>query len=303
VNSAAPVERRGRIALAALLVGATAIGLAPIFVRLSELGPTATAFHRQFLSLPVLGLWLLWERGAGARAAAPITGRGFQALVAAGIFFAADLAVWHRSIGITSVANATLLANFAPVFVAAAGWLFWRERVGWGVVLGFALAFAGAGLLMAHSLALDTRRLGGDSLALLTAVFYAGYLTLVARGRSRYATAFVMFVTSAASAAVLLPVALVSGENLVPATVRGWLVVLGLALVSHAAGQGLIAYALAHLPATFGAVSLLWQPVAAAVFAYLILHEPLGAWQLVGAALVLAGIATARKATQEREVT
>lgn len=156
---------------------------------------------------------------------------------------------------------------------------------------------------MANSLTLDTQRLGGDALALLTAVFYAGYLTLVARSRARYSTALVMLVTSVASAAALLPAALVSGENLVPATLRGWLVLLGLALVSHAAGQGLIAYALAHLPAAFGAVSLLWQPVAAAVFAYLILYEPLGAWQLAGAALVLAGIATARQATPGREVT
>jgi len=94
-----------------------------------------------------------------------------------------------------------------------------------------------------------------------------------------------------------LPLALLSGENLVPATTRGWLVLSGLAFVSHAAGQGLIAYALAHLPAAFGAVSLLWQPVAAALFAFLILDEPLGAWQLAGAALVLSGIATARNAS------
>lgn len=290
------VERRGRFPLAALLAGATAIGLAPIFVRLSELGPTATAFHRQFLSLPVLALWLSWARVAGP-AAGGIPGRGMHALFAAGLFFAADLAVWHRAIGITSVANATLLANFAPVFVAAAGWLWWRERVRSGLALGFLLAFGGAAVLMAHSLTLDTRRLGGDALGLLTAVFYAGYLTLVARSRSRYATAIVMFVTSAASAAALLPLALLSGENLVPATTRGWLVLSGLAFVSHAAGQGLIAYALAHLPAAFGAVSLLWQPVAAALFAFLILDEPLGAWQLAGAALVLSGIATARNAS------
>lgn len=292
---------RGRAALPALLLGATAIGLAPIFVRLSELGPTATAFHRQFLSLPVLGLWLIGLRAAGPRGSG-LSRSDLGALAAAGVFFAADLAVWHRSIGITSVANATLLANFAPVFVAAAGWLFWRERVRPGLAAGFVLAFAGAGVLMAHSLALDARRFGGDALALLTAVFYAGYLTLVARGRARYSTALVMLVTSLAAAAALLPLALLSGENLLPATARGWLVLAGLALVSHAAGQGLIAYALAHLPAAFGAVSLLWQPVAAAVFAYLLLDEPLGAWQLAGAVLVLAGIATARSAVLTREV-
>jgi len=46
-------------AVALLLIGAAAISLAPIFVRLSELGPSATAFYRyplhcQFFSVGVL---------------------------------------------------------------------------------------------------------------------------------------------------------------------------------------------------------------------------------------------------------
>ncbi len=41
----------------ALLGGAVAIGFAPIFVRLSEAGPVATAFWRLALALPVL--WTL----------------------------------------------------------------------------------------------------------------------------------------------------------------------------------------------------------------------------------------------------
>lgn len=88
---------------------------------------------------------------------------------------------------------------------------------------------------------------------------------------------------------MLLPLALVSSENLVPATSRGWLVLADLAF-AHAAGQGLVAWALAHLPAAFGAASLLWQPVAAAVFTE-------------RAALVHAGIGTARNAVLAREVT
>jgi drug/metabolite transporter (DMT)-like permease len=72
-------------------------------------------------------------------------------------------------------------------------------------------------------------------------------------------------------------------------------VVLGLALVSHAAGQGLIAYALAHLPAAFSSVGLLLQPVVAALFAWLLLAEPLAALQVAGGMVVLAGIYLARR--------
>ena len=52
---AAPADRR---ALAALFAGACGIAFAPIFVRLSELPPTATAVHRFALAVPVLWAWL-----------------------------------------------------------------------------------------------------------------------------------------------------------------------------------------------------------------------------------------------------
>ena len=65
--------------------------------------------------------------------------------------------------------------------------------------------------------------------------------------------------------------------------------------MSHAAGQGLIAYALAHLPAAFSSVGLLLQPVVAALFAWLLLAEPLAALQVAGGLIVLAGIYLARR--------
>ena len=97
---------------------------------------------------------------------------------------------------------------------------------------------------------------------------------------------------------VLLPIALASGDVLLPHSAHGWAVLLGLALFSHAGGQSLIAYALAHLPASFSAVGLLAQPVGAAVLAWAMLAEPLGWLQALGGAIVLAGILLARRASR-----
>jgi drug/metabolite transporter (DMT)-like permease len=104
-----------------------------------------------------------------------------------------------------------------------------------------------------------------------------------------------MAVTSTVTAILLFPAALLSGERVLPETGLGWLNLLGLALVSHAAGQGLIAYALAHLPAAFSSVSLLFQPVMAAIFAWMLLAEPLVPLQVLGGLVVLAGIYLARR--------
>jgi len=104
-----------------------------------------------------------------------------------------------------------------------------------------------------------------------------------------------MAVTSLVTAVILFPVALATGEPMLPTTGLGWAKLLGLALISHAAGQGLIAYALAHLPAAFSSVSLLFQPVMAAAFAWILLGEPLVPLQIVGGVIVLAGIYLARR--------
>jgi drug/metabolite transporter (DMT)-like permease len=99
---------------------------------------------------------------------------------------------------------------------------------------------------------------------------------------------------------VLLPVTLATGEPFWPQSARGWGVLIGLALISQVAGQGLIAWAMAHLPAAFSSVSLLVQPVAAALLAWVLLAEPFGALQALGGAVVLAGIVICRMASIQR---
>jgi drug/metabolite transporter (DMT)-like permease len=279
-------------ALAALLLGAACIALSPIFVRLSEAGPTATAFWRVALAVPALwAVWFVVRRGNPTR----YRGRRLL-LLAAGIAFAGDLAFWHLSIRYTSVANSTLLANLASLFVTLGAWMLFGQRPTKLFLAGLGSALAGVLLLVSSSLAFSNTALLGDALGVLTAMFYAAYIFAVKGLRDRgEATLDLMALTSMITAAILLPVSLASGEQVLPATAYGWAVLVGLALVSHAAGQGLIAYALAHLPAAFSSVTLLLQPVLAAAFAWTILSEPLTALQGIGALVVLLGIYLARK--------
>lgn len=293
--------RHARMALAALLGGAVAIGFAPIFVRLSDVGPVATAFHRLLFALPALWLWYALERRpaasdrvSGSRSLSR-SRRDWAGFVAAGLFFAGDLALWHWSLRFTSVANATLFPNFAPVFVTLASFLLYGERFSRQFLAGMTMAIAGAVILMGESFELGAMHLLGDGLALATAVFYAGYIVAVGRLRDRQGTAAIMAWSGLVTAAALLPVAVLSGERLLPATIEGWAVLAALGLFSHALGQSLIAYALAHLTAAFSAVALLLQPAVAALLAWLLLQEALGLWQAAGAAVILAGIALARR--------
>lgn len=279
----------------ALLAGATCIAFSPIWVRIADVGPTASAFWRVALAVPLL--WVVFLAFPG-RPALEKSSRPL--LFAAGVAFAGDLAFWHWSIQFTSVANSTLLANLASIFVTLAAWVLWKQRPTAVFLAGLAAALLGVGLLVRASLGFSPHALLGDALGVITAMFYAWYLLSVKGVRDRgAATLRLMAVTTTITAAILLPVALASGEALLPGSGIGWLKLLGLAWVSHSAGQGLIAYALAHLPAPFSSVGLLSQPVMAALFAWLLLGEPLTPLQLAGGLVVLAGIALARRGSAQ----
>jgi drug/metabolite transporter (DMT)-like permease len=297
-NTPATSARQQPAALLALFAGALAIGASGIFVRLSETGPTATAFWRGALALPFLALWVLLERRQGARSTPPAAGPAAPAtprdplFLWAGVFFAGDLALWHSSLLLTSIAASTLEANCAPIFVTLAAWVLWHERPRLGFLLALACAFGGMLLILAPKLGSGSHALLGDALGLGTACFYAAYMLAVARLRTRHGTAIVMFNTTLVFSVLLLPLAL--GQKFLPDNLHGWLLLAGCALSAQVIGQSLIAYALAHLPATFGSVGLYVQVIAAAVYARLLLDERLAPVQLAGGLVVLVAIALAR---------
>jgi drug/metabolite transporter (DMT)-like permease len=293
-----------RLAFAALLTGASAIGFAPIFVRLSEVGPVATAFYRLLLAWPVLWVWMAAgeERsvaGTGSRESVPPRRRRLWAarrgFLIAGACFAGDMALWNWSLKLTTVANSTLLTNFTPFFVMLGARVLFAERITPWLLGGLALALAGGALLVGTSLGFAVERVWGDLLALFTAVFYAGYLLAVKQLRRTFSTATILTCSGVVTCVLLFVVALVGRESFLAQTARGWMMLVLLALVGHVGGQGLIAYALAHLPAGFSAVSLLLQPVVAAVLAWLLLGEPLRRPQILGGLLILGGIGLASR--------
>lgn len=292
-----PRKAGARLAPAALVVGAIGISFSPILVRLSELGPTATAFHRVFLAAPLLWAVLLWSDRPAPSARVRPRRREVWLLIAAGVAFAGDLGIWHWSVQLTSVANATLLANLTPIFVTLAAWLLFGERISSLFLVGLALALAGTAAMVRASFALDGAHVWGDALGVTTALFYTAYLLLLKRLRQTLSALAIMAWSTAITAICLLPAALIAGEALVAVTWSGWAVLVAIAWVSHVGGQGLIAFALAHLPASFSSVALLVQPVSAAVLAWILLGEALGGLQALGAAVVIAGILLARRAS------
>jgi drug/metabolite transporter (DMT)-like permease len=285
----------GSAALAAI-AGASLLGLSPIGVRLSELGPQATNLWRFLFALPLLAIWA-WSGGR--------TPSGPQAgwLVIAGLLFGLELSLWAQALSHTTVANATLFSNMTPIFAAAFAWFVFKERARAGVYWGGALALMGAAILaVARACAgagpAETAEEGwfGDALGFSSALGYAGYLLIVRYLGGQVSTGTVMLIATSAAAAYALALCVALGEPLLPQTPSGWLILIGMGVVVQVGAQGLIAYGVARLPIAASTIMLWMQPVTAAIWSWLLFGESLGPMALGGAALILAGIFLVQRA-------
>ena len=275
------------MALIVLIGAACVLGLAPILVRLTETGPAAAGFWRFAFAMPLLLL-------VTARPGAEGTGRPGRWAALAGVFFVLDLSFWHYGIVMTSVANATVLCNLTPVVVTLFGWLAFRDRPGRLFLLALALALGGAFAMAAGADGgQGTNPLLGDLFSLSVAVWYSGYFLAVKAARRTMSASRVMLWSTGIGTPLLLIVALVLGENILPAGPGGWMACIALG-VMHVVGQGGVAWALGRLPAGITAVTILIQPVVAAGLSWLVFAETMTPIQMLGGAVVLAAVVLAQ---------
>jgi drug/metabolite transporter (DMT)-like permease len=287
----APALDAAPIAFVALVCGAMAMGISPVFVRFAEIGPFASAFWRVGLALPALWLWSYLERPP--EQVRPDTSARVSVLLA-GLFFAGDLSFWHLAIMNTSVANATFLATLAPIWVVLGSGLFLGESVEAKVFFGLALCLVGAAALIGDTWSINPGHIDGDIYGVATSFFFGLYFLAVRRARRVYGAGRIVFLSTVISAIVLLIEAVIIEDMFWPPDLSGVAALFAMALVSHSGGQGLLAYALGHLPAAFSSLVIFLEAVFAAFFGWAILGEPVGLIQFIGAVAIFAGISVAR---------
>ena len=268
-----------RLAYPALLLGNVALAFGPWLVRLADTGAVAAGFWRLGLAVPFL--WLL-ARAAGQ----PVRWPGTKLAIAiafAAFFFAADLAAWHAGIRLTKLGNATLFGNFASFAFAAYGLWMARKWPSHIQAVALTLAAAGCAALMAGSAELSARHVRGDLLALAAGLLYTGYLIIVERARGTLRPLPLLFFASLFGAMMMLPISLAFGEQVIPSD---WLPLFVLAFTSQILGQGLLVYALGHVPPLIVGLAFLTQPAISAFIGWVAYGESLTSLDWVGAVAV-----------------
>ena len=280
-----------------LAVAVAAISVGAILVRLSAAPASVAAFYRVlFTTLPLVPVALWRYRDAMRRLTrSELLGAGL-----AGGALAVHFAAWFESLSWTSVAASVTIVQAQPLFVAVGAWLLLDERLTARPIGGILVAVAGIVTISLGDLlggAVGANPLLGNALALLGAVMAAGYVLAGRSLRQRVALVPYVLVVYSVAAGGLCVLVLTSGASLTGYPPREWLLFVGLAVGPGLLGHTVINWALAHLRSSLVAVSLLGEPIGAAVLAAVLFAEVPGVMTVIGAGGVLGGIVVVARAS------
>jgi drug/metabolite transporter (DMT)-like permease len=270
----------------ALGIGITALSLSAMFVRWSEAPGPITGFYRLLISTIFLTPLFIRQQIKLKH----LDKKFLVFPLLAGIFTAFDFALWNSSLKFTTAANATLLGNTSPLWVALFALFIFHEKLRGIFWTGLVLALTGAVLVMGSDF-LRHPILGlGDLMACTAAVFYAGYQLTTQRGRNYIDPLRYMWLVGLSATLGMFIMNLLLRNSFTGYPAQTWVIFFATAIVSQMIGYLAITYALGHLPASVVSPTLIGQPILTTVLAIPLLGEIPTTIQWVGGAIALAGI-------------
>jgi len=270
----------------ALAAGILALSFSAMFVRWANAPGPITGLYRVFLSSLLLTPFFLRDYQKQRN----INRSNFIFPMLAGLFTAGDFALWNTSVHYTTAANATLLGNTAPLWVALGAWLLFRKKLDGRFWLGLGLALAGATLILGTDFLLHPRLGIGDLMAIGTGMFYGGYFLSTQCSRKYFNPLTHLWLMGVSASFGLLVINLALGNPIGGYSTQSWLVFFLTAIVSQLIGYFSMTYALGHLPAAVVSPTMIGQPIVTAILAIPLLGEIPTALQVVGGVIALAGI-------------
>ena len=129
----------------------------------------------------------------------------------------------------------------------------------------------------------------GDSLGVLAAVFYAGYILSIKDLTNILQPAKTLFLVTLITTLCLLPISLIEAESL-NLSKSEFFILISYAIFSQTFAQGFITSGISKVSAHLSSLVLLMQPVAATFYGWFFLQELLSPLQMAGGLIVLVAI-------------
>ncbi|MFC2029581.1 DMT family transporter [Chloroflexota bacterium] len=200
--------------------------------------------------------------------------------------------LWNLTILNLGYATATTLIYFSPSFVTLMAWLLWREPLTRAKILAVVLTLAGCVLVAGlGAIKLIDVTAGGLILGLITAMVF-GAFTLFGRPLAgRYSPWTILTYAFGIGALVQLPLQFLAPAPAWPLPAMTWAWVAGLVLISTVGPFAAYLASLSRLPASVASILSSSEVLFGALVGTIFFEEGLRSWQILGAVLVVAGVA------------
>ncbi len=243
----------------------------------------------------LLGGLALFPLAFGRRPAAgtePLSRKNLPGVILAGCLLVGGAGLQQAGLVYTTAGNAGFITGLYVVLVPLFLALFWRRRPQPVILAAAGLAVAGMFLL---STGCSLQRLNrGDLLELFGAVFWALHVIAVGVLVKRMAVLQFAVGQYLVCGALSLAIGLAWEAHTLPGLAQSWWAVAYAGLVSVGLGYTIQAAAQRHAPAADAAIILSGESLFAALSGWIFLSEYLTPVQVVGCAVILAGMLLAQ---------
>jgi drug/metabolite transporter (DMT)-like permease len=213
-------------------------------------------------------------------------------LLVFGIFAVAFQRIaYFYTVDLTTVTIAAVLFYTYPIFVTAHASLFHKEKLTFSIILAIVLTFTGVTLVVkAYEISWLSANLLGLAFGVLTSLLFALYFLMAKKLRNSYTNWTLLLYGDGLGAIALTPALYFSFSEIANYPLQLWLLILVIGLFPSLTAYLLFSYALKYVESSKGSILSVIEPLSAAIFSVTILGERFEPLQIVGVALVLAGI-------------
>lgn len=270
-----------------IIIGVISVAMSAIFVKMTVADSGVTAFYRMLFSILIMSPLFLLKYTHELK---KLSKRDWGFTTIAGIFLAFHFILWFESLNYTSVASSTVLVTLQPLFAFAGTYFFFKEKLSVKTIVSALIAIGGSILIAYGDFKISGAALFGDILALIACALITAYLLFGQDVRKRLSLMTYTFVVYSVSTITLFFYIILKGESFGPYPAQEWMWFLLLALIPNLFGHTLFNWALKWVSTNVISIAILFEPVGAAILAYIILGELLSVSQIIGGTIVLTGI-------------
>lgn len=270
-----------------VIMGVVFVSFASILIKLSSAPSLIISTYRLTITtLLVFPSFLMKGRGELGR----VDGKSLILSMLSGVFLAFHFATWISSIKYTSIASSTILVNTHSIFVILASYLVLKDKVSRKVLASMGITIVGSIVIASGDFGVGSNVFYGDILAMLGALFVAGYMIIGRLLRQKMSATLYTFIVYLSCTVTLFLLDTVTRTQLYPYALREWLIFAALAVVCTILGHSIFSWSLAYVKPTFLSTAVLGEPVFASIWAIILFNEIPSIWQIAGSAIILYGI-------------